>query len=164
MKKIIDNNGKVFGKISIIDLCVLALAVLVLLGIGLRQSRIGQDASIIRDVPITYTVEVANVRHWTRDNIRAGDQVFTANTQVGVISGVTYRPYVGTVATEQGVLQGVVEGRYIVSVEIEARGTIDNGRVLVSHSVPMGSGNAHIQITTRYASFTGNLVEIHYEQ
>lgn len=164
MSKLIDKNGKLFGKVSIIDLAVLGLVVLVFLGIGMRQSRMGQDVQIAHDIELNYTIEIANVRHWARHNIRAGDQIFTSNTHVGTIQEVSYRPYVATVSTDSGILQAEVPGRYVTYIRVAARATVNDGRVLVSHSIPLGAGNASVQFTTRYANFTGHILELNYEQ
>ena len=163
MSNFIDKNGKLFGKISIIDLLIFGMVVLVFFGIMMRQARTQQDVQVVQDTQINYTIEIANVRYWARYNIRPGDSVFSSNTQVGTVVAVTYEPYTTTVATAQGVFQAEVPNRYTTRIHVEARAMIDGGRVLVSHSIPMGSGNANMQFTTRYANFTGRISELNYE-
>jgi len=165
MNKLMSRDGKLFGKISIIDLAIVGLVLLVFLGITLRQMRTEQDVELVQDTPIHYIVEISNVRHWwTGYNVRPGDQVFSSNTQVGTVTAITYEPYITTALTAHGVLQAEVPDRYIVRIHVEARATVDDGRVLVSHSIPMGAGNAMVPFSTRYASFSGRILELDYEQ
>lgn len=164
MNKLMDKNGKLFGKISIIDLLIVGLVLLVVLGIAMRQARTEQDTQLVQDTPISYTIEIVNVRHWARYNIRPGDHLFSSNTQVGTVVAVTYEPYIATSVTPYGVFQAEVPNRYITRIHVEARATVDDGRVLVSHSIPMGSGNTGVWFSSRYTNFSGRILELNYEQ
>lgn len=83
-------TGKLFGKISIIDIAVLAVLVVLVLGIALR---FGGNATGEFVTGATYecVVKVENVRSYTVDALRKGGEVYNKTTKeyIGTITNVT---------------------------------------------------------------------------
>ena len=65
---IIDKNGRLFGKISIVDIIVIVAAVLVFAGVYVRFSG-NQGKAVVQNDTFYYTMEIENVRKTTLDAI-----------------------------------------------------------------------------------------------
>ena len=64
-----DKNGKLFGKINIIDLLVLILAVGVVIAVALKMTGRAGPARVEQPTNITYTVAVENIDNEVYENI-----------------------------------------------------------------------------------------------
>ena len=62
---IIDKNGRLFGKISIVDIIVIVAAVLVFAGVYVRFSG-NQGKAVVQNDTFYYTMEIENVRKTTK--------------------------------------------------------------------------------------------------
>jgi len=161
MKGLIDNKGRLFGKISVIDLAIILLVIAVAIGAYIKFMVAPQTAVTIEAAPAQYTLEIQNVRDWAMHNIREGDQVFVTGVYVGTITSVTYGPHEATRRGEGSVFRATVPERFNVWLEIEATATVNDGRVMISRTVPMAMGNSPTDFDTRYASFYAIVREIH---
>jgi len=63
-KKLIDERGRVFGLISVIDVAVIAVVLLLAAGIYVRYFRVQTTATAQPMTPITYTIKVENLRQY----------------------------------------------------------------------------------------------------
>lgn len=117
----IDEKGKLFGKINLVDAVVLLFIVLALLGVVYRlyfTSRIIQPA-----VPesITYKATLAGVRRMSADALNVGDTVFLepSNQLMGTITEKLVEPAKGNVVKTNGeVVESTMPGRYNVHMTI----------------------------------------------
>ena len=66
---IIDKNGKLFGKINIIDLLVILLIIGAGIGFGLRFVSTAAD-NVRSQTKLTYVVEVENIRSYAVDALQ----------------------------------------------------------------------------------------------
>jgi len=161
MKRLIDEKGRLFGKISVIDFTIICLLVVVAIGAYVKFFVLEQTAVTVEDSPVHYTLEITNVRDWAMHNIREGDAVFVTGTYVGTVTGVTYGPHEVIVPSDGTVWTAYLPDRYVVWVDIEARATVDgNGRIMVSRTVPTAVGNSPTTFTSRYAEFSAVVREI----
>ncbi|MBC7766297.1 MAG: DUF4330 family protein, partial [Hyphomonadaceae bacterium] len=69
MNAIVDKNGKVFGKINVIDFTVLALIVICLLAVGLRYTK-NKIADISHETNFEMTVLVKNIRQTSVEGLQ----------------------------------------------------------------------------------------------
>ncbi len=93
--RVIDEKGRLFGTINIIDLLVLAMIVLAVIFFAGRMfpGKEAGDGGIQRSME--YTVKVEEVSKYTVDEANVGDAVFDYETgsNIGVISGVSHHPH-----------------------------------------------------------------------
>ena len=72
---IIDKNGKLFGKVSIIDLAILLIVILVALGVGykvvLSRTIVSGDFK-----NVVYETKVSSIRQVSVDKLKVGDEVY----------------------------------------------------------------------------------------
>ena len=154
MKKIVDEKGRLFGKVSLIDIFVVLFALLMVLAVYLRffsnettSLRAGNDS-------FAYTVKVEGVRQWTVDGFHVGDKMWDTDhdTYIGTITDIRYEPAVKEFEMADGTLKaGVREGRFDVYISVEAEGLISNGRYYASRTYEVGA-NSGIYFYTKYCS------------
>lgn len=99
-----DKNGKLFGKINIIDLLVLILAVGVVIAVALKMTGRAGPARVEQPTNITYTVAVENIDNEVYENIaryideakangNPGDQLMASGELLnGYVTAVTATP------------------------------------------------------------------------
>ena len=119
-----DKNGKLFGKISIVDLVVLILILAAIAGAVYRFT--APAASLAEgDITLHYTLRIQGVRDFTFQNYQAGLPAFDGLTgqYIGEIVHVRYEPHYQMVTTLDGsVIFAPVPGQIQIFVYIEANG------------------------------------------
>ena len=133
---ILDKKGKLFGKVSVVDLLVLLVVLIGIAGVfmvkgKLNKNEIQADASQMlissnaeKDV-LEIKLKVKEVRDITRDAIIVGDDVYLVQTQkrLGSVVRVESEPAVRQVKSDNGtVYQAVVPERYDVTIVVETSG------------------------------------------
>jgi hypothetical protein len=93
--KIIDDRGKLFGIINIIDLLVLAIIVLAAVFLAGRMLPGTESGDAGRQKEMEYTVKVEEVSKYTIDAANVGDAIFDFETgsYIGEISEVDHSPH-----------------------------------------------------------------------
>ena len=161
MKQMIDEKGRLFGKLSVIDAAVILIVIAVAFGAFLKFVVLEQTAVSAEVHPVSITLEVSGVRAWGMNNIRAGDTIFTGGTEVGEITEVEVRPFRVYTQGEGQVWWGEVPDRYVLILSVAAEATIsEEGRVMVSRVLPMNIGNSGVGFVSRYADFVAAIREI----
>ncbi len=87
---IIDQKGKLFGKINIVDLLII-LFVLVAVGATVYKFQFSAHKDVnTADGQIEYTLKVQGVRDFTANQFAVGDEVFDkeTNKSIGTITGI----------------------------------------------------------------------------
>jgi len=161
MKRLIDEKGRIAGKVSMIDLSILLLIVMVAIGAVIKFTVTPQTAVTIQAAPVQYTLEIRGVRHWAMHNIREGDAIFEGGVYVGTVTGVSHEPHEAFVQGDGVVWVADVPERYNVLLELEATATVNDGRIMVSRTVPTAVGNSPTEFISRYAEFIAIVREIH---
>jgi len=159
-RQVIDQKGRLFGKLSVIDLAVILCVLIVAIGGYIKFMVLPQTAVTVEGAPVRYTIELVNVRDWAMHNIREGDAMFVSGVYVGTVVGVSYEPHDVIVQGNGIAWRGIVPERYVAFVEIEATATVSEGRFMVSRTVPMAVGNSAGEFTTRYAEVRAFVKEI----
>lgn len=118
--KIVDNKGRLFGIINIIDLLVL-LAVVALVVIGV--SRMGKGivtTSTTKEGIVTY--EISDIRQVTVDNIIVGDPIYhyDKGTYIGEIVDVRIEPLKEKVDHNGRWIEAEVPRRFVALVDVKA--------------------------------------------
>lgn len=132
---IIDTKGKIFGKISIVDICVVLIIIIGALGAYFTISTvnggaISQNSKVVLNssAPVleaTITFELKGVRDVTRDSLLEGDEVFETedNKFIGTINEVTYKAATKDyVAADGSIYIAEIPESYDVMVTVDAKG------------------------------------------
>jgi len=159
-KPLIDEQGRLFGRLSVIDLGILLLVLLAIAGAYVKFIVLEQTAVTVNVAPVRYTLELSGVRDWTLRNIREGDTLFVTGTPVGTVVGLTPVPLEVPIVGDGALWWGEVPARYVLLIDVAGTATVTDGRFLVSRTVPMAVGNSGTQFMTRYAEFQATVREI----
>ena len=161
MRKIIDENGRLFGLISVIDVVVLALVVILAVAVFAKFNLLDTPLTTTNTVNITYTVEIKTLRKTTTEMFRPGDALFTDSyTFVGTITNVK--------VTDAAVVESLIDGtfarataheRYDVLLTVETQATINNGRYYADRLYEI-SANSSERFQTKYVETTGTIVTV----
>lgn len=158
MRKIIDQNGRLFGKISIID--VIALFAVVILALAIHQKAQLPVTSVTNDTTITFVAFAENIPDYALSSIQVGDLVYdktyASGGAIGKIIDIQVQP--GTkskMMTAFGTaITAEVEGASDLILTIEGRGTVTDGRFFFNRVYELGL-NASRQFYTKFARFDG---------
>jgi FlaG/FlaF family flagellin (archaellin) len=159
--KIIDENGRLFGKISVIDIAVILVVAVVATAAYLKFNVIGETATSVKTTPTTYTVLVRGIRQTTADMFRPGDAVYNeSGLTLGEVAAVETAP-----ATTLATLQ---DGRYIISgieervdmtITVSANCSRSAGRFFVERTYELNV-NSDYNLRSKYVTVYGTLMTI----
>lgn len=133
---IMDKKGKLFGKVSIVDLFVILVVIVGIVGIFFTKGKLDNEKllsdnskmlikSAAENDKLEIKLKVKEVRDVTRDSIIVGDEVYlVANDKIlGTVSRVESVPAVRDVVTNSGVVYSApVPDRYDVTIVVDADG------------------------------------------
>lgn len=160
---IIDKNGKIFSKVSIVDLFALLLVIACAAAVGLKL----QAVKTVKggDAVIEYKVRVENVRQMSVDAMRQSigiDGVIDIESkyELGKVIDVKEQPARVLVQTNDGKFSlAEYDDRYDVYLTLEADGSeTEDG--YYTHSGRQLSVGATVGIKTKYSQFYAEVTEV----
>ncbi|MGM9521138.1 MAG: DUF4330 family protein [Oscillospiraceae bacterium] len=156
-RKFIDERGRFFGVISVIDVLVVVIVLVLGAAVYMRFFENEQTATAVSNDEFSYQVMLRNVRSMTADAIRVGDSIYdTENgTLLGVVTDIEAADAQRQLALEDGTYVMVpVENRYDVTITLDVSGLISNGRYYAARTYEL-SVNSDISFYTKYLSTSG---------
>lgn len=140
--KIIDEKGKLFGLINVIDLAVVLILVLLVVGGAKRFKSKPVVSSGEKEALIT--MEVSDVRMTTVENIKVGDVFYHYDKGglIGEIVKVDHEPYREPVEKDGTWVNAEVPEKYTVTFVMEAT-VKDNPDNIIAGGEQMRIGNQH---------------------
>lgn len=149
---IINKDGKLFGKISVVDIAVLLIIVVLAVGIYSRFSG-KADTAVTSGEKIKCTFLIKNVRMYSIEALQKKGPLFdkTSKEFIGDITDVRYEKGLYQVNMADGTYRPIVpEERYNAYVTVEFTGkTSDNGYYTAANKY-LGAGTSGA-ILTKYA-------------
>ena len=150
----IDKQGKIMGRISIVDIVI--IIVVIALGIGFAYRRL--TPSIINIIQPSdsfhVTFEVNRIRSViAEDTVVVGDMVFRQHTRqaLGTIIAVDRLPATEVMQRTDGTaILATMEGRYSLRITIEATGTINASGFLANGNDHLAPGGEVALINSRF--------------
>ena len=162
--KILDRDGRLFGKISIIDVIVILVVAVLALAIYVK-TQMPQTGTSVTTTKVVYQMKLNNQPEYMLSAIQIGDELFDKERSTGGSLGTIVDIEVSS-GTEQGELDdGTVayvpaEGYYDILLTIEGDALIgSDGSVALNRIYDLGV-NSHRNFNTKYASFVGQIVDI----
>lgn len=164
MKRIIDENGRLFGKISVIDLFVILLVIILCGAFYVKYHVLDVTNKSAQTTPVTYSVTVYGVRDFTFKSIKAGDKLYdkdnSSGNTIGTITGVSVADAKRASETLTGkIVLGNYEGAYDVTLTVKADGLVNSGRYLVNKTYELNT-NSIRTFTTKYATFMATITGV----
>lgn len=162
---IIDKNGRLFGKISIVDIIVIVAAVLVFAGVYVRFSG-DQGKAIVQNDTFYYTMEIENVRKTTLDAI--GNSVGTnfyntlkTGDDMGTLIEYKERPATKLIEKADGTaVNAVVPDNYNITLTFEIQGKINDNSYYTSSNNKINV-NSTYGIKGKYSTVEGVVTSIY---
>lgn len=158
---LLDKNGKIKGKISIVDVAVIALVIVVIAGICVRYSSIITD-SVKSDASFRYVLRIPTVRSYTVEALKAGDVVTDKKSDkiLGKIVDVTSEPAKLLPTTADGrVIETIVPERFDCYVTVEATGTESESGYIMDDTTELSVGR-YVDLYTQKCKTSGQIKSV----
>lgn len=155
-------DGKLFGKINIVDLSVIIIIILLIVGATIKFGNFNSKTEETENQTIEYKLEIKNVRDYTLNALVSGDAVYDSQTgiNIGTITDVEYT----TAKTYEGLITGeivLVENPYKCDIvlTIETPGTVETDAYYANKTIELKINSAKI-IETKYTKTSGTISDI----
>ena len=153
-----DKNGKIFGKISIIDLLVILAVIVGAFGFSIRFF---SDAAknVTEKTKFEYVVEIRDVRTYTVSALEKMGVVTEKKSGgvIGEIVNVESEPFKVQLAMSNGrIVSANVPEKYIVRVTVVGEGNDAANGYYLGENVELSVG-ASITMATKYANSSGKI-------
>jgi len=158
----IDKKGKLFGKISIIDLGIILMLIVFGLGIFLKFFVLDQTTTSTTNQTITFTLKIGSVRNLYYEQLLVGDSLYEATdkTKVGKIIDIYCEEAKTTYLDLDGRTKHTsAENRYDIYITIQGEGAVSEGRYLINRTYEVGL-SSNKGYFTKYVAFNGLVKEI----
>ena len=160
-KRFIDEHGRIFGVISIVDVIVIILALALIAAVYAKFHALDKTSSDAPTKEVTYQVKISSVRLSATNSLHQGDTLYSSTgTDLGVMTDVDIRDAERTAALTDGrLVTGPVENRYDVYLTLKAPCMMVDGRFFVNQTYEINV-NSERDFLTKYNTFKGTIVSI----
>ena len=164
--KIIDQNGRLFGKISVIDLVVVAVIVVLAIALNFKSNQAHTGTSVPEET-ITFQIRVRGVRGYVANCIAIDDSLYDQNYSsggraLGQIKDIQVERDPGTVISAMSdgtVILAEAEETVDLLLTVEGTGLRTGKSVAINRIYDLGVNSARTYYTQR-AQFTGTVASI----
>ena len=162
--KIIDNNGRLFGKISVIEVIVVLIVAVMAVALYLKTNTMTHTSTTVVNDKITYQVLARAVPDYVDGHMQVGDHLYDNDNAsggcLGEIKALEILPGEEMVTFDDATMEVVPsEGTINLLLTIEGEGLIDNGSYMLNRVYALGV-NAGRNFATEYVRFAGTVVSI----
>lgn len=162
-RKILDENGRLFGLISIVDVLVVAVIAVLAVAFGAKQAAPAIITAVAPMDEIKYEVFVENMPDGRLEALRVGDNVYETETHslIGTIDKIETEDCVITLQKSDGTyVTAPVPQRSNVRLTVAAQAKIDeHGMIYVNRVSPISVGWG-LGIYTPGTRFNGAVLKI----
>lgn len=165
--KIIDRNGRLFGKISVIDVLVIAVVLVMAAALYVKNHQ-AHTGSAVTEQPITFVVRARGIDSYTADAIKTEDYLYdqtysSGGRALGKITDVQVERDPGTKLADR-LTDGTAalleaEDTVDLLITVEGWGLITGKSYSINRIYDLGVNSSRGYQTSR-ASFTGTVKEI----
>lgn len=162
--KFIDKNGKIFGKISVIDLVVILVALLLIASLCYSKfSTSGSTAAVNKQVEYSTMIKVYSILDNQREPFSVGDNIYSnEGSLIGKITKIDKQNTVNKMKLYDGTYIDFAHPEYYdYYVTIEGSGSLTDKGVFAGSSLALIPSN-NILISSRY--YDGNAVVLSVEK
>jgi len=158
----INNKGKLFGKISIIDLIVLVGIIVAAFALYTKFALPTNDKIITENKTIEYTVFVRGVRQGTVDALKNSKTVTNTITkeETGDITNVSVKPAIHPVELNNGTVAEVeFPDQFDVELTIRLDGKVGKTGYYTAKNNTLTIGSP-LHMQTKFANTSGTIIDI----
>lgn len=162
--KIMDKNGRLFGKISVIDVAVLLVALCMAGALYMKTNTMTHTSTVTAMDTITYTFYCYGMPEYVEGQIQVGDKIYDSENTVagslGEIMDVQYFPGTQFAQFRDGTAGYVsAEGTVNILLTIQGSGIISDSGYQLNRVYPLGV-NANRNFCTPYVMMSGTVRSI----
>ena len=156
-----DKNGKIAGKISIIDLGVIILIIAAVIGLCVRFMS-STTTAVTSNETFRYVVKINSVRKFTVDALQK--RGITTDKKSEMTLGEITDVQVGEAKMQSTTADGRIEwsnlpDRYTCMVTIEAEGRESEDGYILDDTTELSVGRT-VDIVTKYVKTTGEIISV----
>ena len=163
MKKLIDENGRLFGLISIIDVAVIAVVAVLAVALYTKDTAMPIASAADPLQTIRYEVSITNMPEGRLDSLRVEDKIYDRETgnHMGVIKDIQVEDCEISMLKADGTyVMAPIKDRYNVTLTVEAEALLDErGHYYVNRSNILGVGWS-MDFYTKTSLFGGTITEM----
>lgn len=166
--KILHENGKLFGKISMIDIVVVFLIIFLICSVINRYfndiiPKNNENTINTSQIEFYYDVEIKNVIPEVVDMVQIGDKVYdkTSGTEIGEVVQVSYNEANLDFMTNDGrIIKSELDEKRDINVKVKSKGNIQEGKYKANYTIDILAGENR-QFETKYVSFYANIIDVY---
>lgn len=169
--KFIDENGRVFGKISVIDLLVIAVVLVMAAALCVKNARLNtekeEQPEEKPEQTITFQIRVNAMRNHVYRSLQVGDELrdrdySSGPKQLGVITDiqVVRSPGTSLTALPDGTMEMVeMEDSVDLLITVECSGVVDDRSYSINgvYGVGIGSNRTYLTQLSQFAGTVANV-------
>lgn len=167
MKKIIDSNGRLFGRLSVIDLGVIAVIVVLAAALYMKFNVMELSSpTVSSDTVIEYQITVNNMPQGRLESLRVGDSIYDQDNgtgaSVGTITDIQYTDCTIPSSLVDGTyVMGTVDERFNVVISVQGSGRVDQtaGRYYLNRTIEVAVGQT-TNFYTKACLFAGTVTQL----
>ena len=157
--KLMDKNGRLFGKISVIDVVVVLVVLVMAAALYVKNTSLSHTSTRVTNTPITYQVTAYNVRQYVADAIQEGDllydQDYSTGGTLGAIQSIEVQPSGKLTELYNGtVVNAPAQDSVNLVLTIQGEGLISEGRYQLNRIYDLGI-NASRRTVAKYRGEMG---------
>ncbi|MGI6031050.1 MAG: DUF4330 domain-containing protein [Eubacteriales bacterium] len=146
-----DQKGRLFGKISIVDIVIVLAVLVAVAGFAYKMNSGNSTIAVKADTPVTMVLRMEQVRQFTVDAVRVGDQVYEEHGDLlGTIVSYETKPAYRTGENGDGtVTYAPVENRYNLYITLEGVARVSDTGIFLNGSKQFSKGgNVRVESPT----------------
>ena len=154
-----DKNGKIGGKVSIIDILVVVLVVAVIVGIVARYGS-SVTGAVKSNKQFEYVLKVESVRQYTVDALEKKGKVTDKKSEKDLGEIVDVQVENATLQSASGDLKNPeLPGRYTCYVTIRATGKESDDNYILEDSTELSVGR-NVDLYSKYVKTSGDIKSV----
>ncbi len=156
-----DKNGKIFGKINLIDLLVIIALIAAVFGIGLRFiSKAAADAK--NETSFRYVIKVEGIRDYSIEALQKKGKLLeiTSESDMGDIIEIKSEPQTRQHITDAGVaVEAEIPERYNAYITVDSKGKESDDKYFIGNEYELSVGTT-MNVFTKYVNSSGRVTKV----
>ncbi|MDR2530014.1 MAG: DUF4330 domain-containing protein [Oscillospiraceae bacterium] len=159
-KRIIDERGRLFGKLSVIDLAVVVIVIAMAVAYYVKTNS-GAETRTTSMTDVTYNLTIREVRQGTVDLVRPGDKVYDEHgVNLGEVTGLTVAPAaIKSTLVDGSYVNAGSEGKFDLTLTLVVGCAIADGHIYADRKTELTVGGV-IPVVTKYVKTSAHVTDI----
>ena len=157
-KKFIDENGRLFGLVSLIDVAVIAIAAVLVFALTTKETASPIISIAAPMDKISYELTISNMPEGRLNSLKAGESIYDSDNgnPLGTIADIKVEDCVISILKADGTFDyAPVEGRYNVIMTIQADAITDERQHTYVNRASLVALGWSLNIHTQASTFSG---------